>query len=178
MNLCFINHNYRYELEKLVRIFLPFEKIVFFEGEEQSEIYAVTELSSDGAKAYAKLHLNGKAFEKKLNIDLSADIIEKEEDIRTLRSMGATNNLIRRVFILEGWFISLAGLAAGLAAGVILSLIQQHFGIIKMPGHFLVQAYPIIISWADILMTCVAVASIGYLIAILPVLSRHRKWEE
>jgi 1-deoxy-D-xylulose-5-phosphate synthase len=69
-------------------------------------------------------------------------------------------------------------LAAGLAAGVILSLIQQHFGIIKMPGHFLVQAYPIIISWADILMTCVAVASIGYLIAILPVLSRHRKWEE
>ena len=92
--------------------------------------------------------------------------------------MGATNNLIRRVFILEGWFISLAGLAAGLAAGVILSLIQQHFGIIKMPGHFLVQAYPIIISWADILMTCVAVASIGYLIAILPVLSRHRKWEE
>ena len=105
-------------------------------------------------------------------------IIEKEEDIRTLRSMGATNNLIRRIFILEGWFISLAGLAAGLAAGVILSLIQQHFGIIKMPGHFLVQAYPIIISWADILMTCVAVASIGYLIAILPVLSRHRKWEE
>ena len=105
-------------------------------------------------------------------------IIEKEEDIRTLRSMGATGGLIRRIFILEGWFISLAGLAAGLAAGIILSLVQQHFGIIKMPGHFLVQAYPIIISWSDILLTGAGVASIGYLIATLPVLSRHRKWEE
>ena len=105
-------------------------------------------------------------------------IIEKEEDIRTLRSMGATGGLIRRIFILEGWFISLAGLAAGLAAGIILSLVQQHFGIIKMPGHFLVQAYPIIISWSDILLTGAGVASIGYLIATLPVLSRRRKWEE
>ena len=105
-------------------------------------------------------------------------IIEKEEDIRTLRSMGATGSLIRRIFILEGWYISLSGLAAGLAAGIFLSLVQQHFGIIKMPGHFLVQAYPIIISWSDILITGAGVASVGYLIATLPVLSRNRKWEE
>jgi ABC-type lipoprotein release transport system permease subunit len=105
-------------------------------------------------------------------------IIEKEEDIRTLRSMGATGSLIRRIFILEGWYISLSGLAAGLTAGIILSLVQQHFGIIKMPGHFLVQAYPIIISWSDILITVAGVASVGYLIATLPILSRHRKWEE
>ena len=102
-------------------------------------------------------------------------IIEKEDDIRTLRSMGATKILIRRIFILEGWFISLAGLTAGIIAGIILSVIQQHFGIIKMPGHFLVQAYPIIISWSDILITTVGVAAIGYLIAILPVLSRHQR---
>ena len=101
-------------------------------------------------------------------------IIEKEEDIRTLRSMGAGSRLIRRIFILEGWFISLAGLAAGVVAGTGLSLLQQHFGIIKMPGHFLVQAYPVIISWSDILATAAGVALIGYLIALLPVLSRYR----
>ena len=105
-------------------------------------------------------------------------IIEKEDDIRILRSMGATDRLIRRIFILEGWFISVAGLAAGLAAGTVLSLIQQHLGIIKMPGHFLVQAYPIIISWSDILLTAVGVAGIGYLIALLPVRSRYRNLEE
>ena len=105
-------------------------------------------------------------------------IIEKEEDIRTLRSMGATRSLIRRIFILEGWFISLAGLITGMAAGIILSSVQQQFGIIKMPGHFIVQAYPIIISWSDILITGAGVAVIGYIIAILPVLSRDRKLEE
>lgn len=105
-------------------------------------------------------------------------IIEKEPDIRTLRSMGAGKKLIRRIFVLEGWLISLTGLAAGLAAGIVLTLVQQHFGIIKMPGQFIVQAYPVILSWSDIAITCVGVASIGYIIALLPVLTRSRKLEE
>ena len=104
-------------------------------------------------------------------------IIEKEDDIRILRSMGADRKLIRRIFVLEGWMISLAGMAAGVVAGTVLALIQQHFGIIKMPGQFVVQAYPVILSWSDIAITAAAVAAIGYLIAILPVLSRHRKME-
>ena len=104
-------------------------------------------------------------------------IIEKEDDIRILRSMGADRKLIRRIFVLEGWMISLAGMAAGVTAGTVLALIQQHFGIIKMPGQFVVQAYPVILSWSDIAITAAAVAAIGYLIALLPVLSRHRKME-
>ena len=102
-------------------------------------------------------------------------IIEKEEDIMTLRSIGAGRKLIRRIFILEGWFISLAGLAAGIVVGTSLSLIQQHFGIIKMPGHYIVQAYPIMLSWSDILITAAIVAITGYLIALLPVLYRKEK---
>lgn len=105
-------------------------------------------------------------------------IIEKEPDIRTLRSMGAGKKLIRRIFVLEGWLISLTGLAAGLVAGIALTLVQQHFGIIKMPGQYIVQAYPVILSWSDIAITCVGVASIGYIIALLPVLARSRKPEE
>jgi len=105
-------------------------------------------------------------------------IIEKEPDIRTLRSMGAGKKLIRRIFVLEGWLISLTGLAAGLVAGITLTLVQQQFGIIKMPGQFIVQAYPVILSWSDIAITFVGVASIGYIIALLPVLTRSRKLEE
>ena len=102
-------------------------------------------------------------------------IIEKKEDIRTLRSMGAPDSLIRKIFVLEGWFISLAGLAGGLVIGVGFAALQQAFGIIKMPGHFVVQAYPIILSWSDILLTAVGVAVIGYLIALLPVSLHSRK---
>ncbi len=106
---------------------------------------------------------------------LSMLIIEKRGDIRTLRSMGAQDRLLRNVFILEGWMISLLGLAAGLVLGISFSLIQQHFGLIKMPGNFVVQAYPVILSWKDILATAGCVAVIGYLIALLPVASFYRK---
>lgn len=106
---------------------------------------------------------------------LSMLIIEKQEDIRTFRSMGASDRLMKRVFVLEGWMISLLGLAAGIVIGVGFSLLQQHFGFIRMPGNFVIQAYPIIISWTDILLTAAGVAAIGYLIALLPVASFYRK---
>ena len=99
---------------------------------------------------------------------LSMLIIEKREDMQTLRSLGAQDSLIRRIFVLEGWMISLVGLAGGLILGVGFAALQQTFGIIKMPGHFVVQAYPIILSWSDILLTAIGVAVIGYLIALIP----------
>jgi ABC-type lipoprotein release transport system permease subunit len=102
-------------------------------------------------------------------------IIEKRFDIETLRSLGATDKLIKRVFVLEGWMISLAGLAGGLIVGILFSLLQQWFGFIKMPGHFVVQAYPIILSWSDVLLTVVGVASIGYLIALIPAHALNRR---
>ena len=106
---------------------------------------------------------------------LSMLIIEKSGDIATLRSLGAPKRLIRRIFVLEGWLISLTGLAGGLVVGIGFSLLQQHFGFIKMPGHFVVQAYPVILSAKDILLTCFSVAAIGYIIALLPVMS-YRKF--
>ena len=105
---------------------------------------------------------------------LSMLIIEKRDDIQTLRSLGAQDGLIRRIFVLEGWLISLVGLAGGLVVGIGFSALQQAFGFIKMPGHFVVQAYPIILSWSDILLTAVGVATVGYLIALLPVAAHNR----
>ena len=102
-------------------------------------------------------------------------IIEKRSDIATLRSLGAEDSLIRRIFVLEGWMISLTGLAVGLVFGIGFALLQQHFGFIKMPGHFTVQAYPIIVSWSDILLTCAGVAVVGYIIALLPVISKSKR---
>ena len=106
---------------------------------------------------------------------LSMLIIEKKSDIETLRSLGAQDSIIRKIFVLEGWLISLIGMGSGLVIGVAFALMQQHFGFIKMPGHFTVQAYPIIISFSDILLTMAGVAVIGYIIALLPTASLSRK---
>ena len=96
-------------------------------------------------------------------------IIEKKDDIETYRSLGATDKMLRHTFTLEGWLISLLGLAAGLVVGIGFSLAQQHFGFIKMPGSFLVNAYPVILQWQDVLAPIAGVALIGYIIALLPV---------
>ena len=107
---------------------------------------------------------------------LSMLIIEKSTDIRTLRYLGTPERTIRRIFVLEGWMISLSGLAAGLIIGLVFAALQQQFGLIRMPGHFIVQAYPIVVSWTDVLLVTGGVAVIGYLIALLPVsiLSKRR----
>ena len=96
-------------------------------------------------------------------------IIEKKDDIETYRSLGATDQMLRHTFTLEGRLISLLGLAAGLVIGIGFSLAQQNFGFIKMPGSFLVNAYPVILQWQDVLATIAGVALIGYIIALLPV---------
>ena len=100
---------------------------------------------------------------------LSMLIIEKEGDIRTLRALGAQEKTIRRTFVLEGWLISLIGLAAGIVIGLAVALAQQHLGLIKMPGNFLSGAYPVIVKAGDILWTAAGVTIVGYLIACLPV---------
>ena len=106
---------------------------------------------------------------------LSMLIIEKRHDIETLKSLGATERLIKKIFILEGWMISLSGMVVGLVIGISFSLLQQWLGFIKMPGHFVVQAYPVILSWGDVALTALGVATIGYLIALIPANTLSRR---
>ncbi|MGM9742553.1 MAG: FtsX-like permease family protein [Candidatus Cryptobacteroides sp.] len=100
---------------------------------------------------------------------LSMLIIEKEDDIRTLRGMGAMDGLINRIFITEGWLISLLGMAAGLATGLGFAFLQQQFGFIRMPGGFTASAYPVIVEFPDVLATAGCVTLIGLVMAYIPV---------
>jgi ABC-type lipoprotein release transport system permease subunit len=99
---------------------------------------------------------------------LSMLIIEKQEDIGTFRSMGASDSLVRRIFRLEGWLVSLVGIVIGLVLGVALVLLQQQLGLVPMPGNFIVDAYPVVLRASDLLWTVAGVALIGYLMALLP----------
>ncbi len=95
-------------------------------------------------------------------------IIEKEGDRETLRSLGAPESLLRRIFLLEGWLVSLLGMAIGLVLGIALVLLQQHFGLVPMPGNFVISAYPVAMKATDILWTVAGVAGVGYLMALIP----------
>ena len=109
-----------------------------------------------------------------LNIfsSLTMLIIEKRGDIGTLHSLGAPESMTRRIFLLEGWLISLLGLGIGLVAGIACVLLQQKFGFIRMPGNYIINAYPVILKASDILWTAAGVAAVGYLIALLPSLTK------
>ena len=99
-------------------------------------------------------------------------IIEKKDDIGTLHSLGAPEAMTRRIFLLEGWLISLLGLVLGLALGIAFVLLQQKYGLIRMPGNYIISAYPVILKASDIIWTAVGVALVGYLIALLPTLTK------
>lgn len=98
---------------------------------------------------------------------LSMLSISKRGDMETLRALGANDRLVRRIFVWEGWLVSLTGLAAGLIVGVALTLVQQHFGLVKMPGGFFLQAYPVVLQPADILWTALGVAAVGFAVSLL-----------
>ncbi|MDR1055038.1 MAG: ABC transporter permease [Prevotellaceae bacterium] len=92
-------------------------------------------------------------------------IIEKKKDIITFRNIGANNKLIRRIFLYEGWFISLMGMLIGLILGLLICWFQYEFGLLKLPQGMLLMAYPVIVKFTDILLVVVSVALIGYLAA-------------
>ena len=95
-------------------------------------------------------------------------IIEKRDDIATLQHLGAKPDLIRRIFFNEGWMIIMSGALIGIVIGIILCLIQQYIGVIRMPGNFVVEYYPVVIKPGDILLTLGGIALIGLIITALP----------
>lgn len=109
---------------------------------------------------------------------LSMLIIDKKNDIITLRNMGANNRLISRIFLAEGWLISLVGSLVGIVLGTTFSWIQQHFGIIKLSGSgtFVIDAYPVQIEAPDILLVWITVLVIGWLAAKYPVKQISKKY--
>ena len=95
-------------------------------------------------------------------------IIEKQADMGTLRSLGAPEPLLRRIFLAEGLLVSLLGMVLGLILGIALVLLQQRFGLVQMPGNFAITAYPVVLKATDILWTVFGVAGVGLVMALIP----------
>lgn len=100
---------------------------------------------------------------------LSMLIIDKKKDLQTYLCMGASQSLIKKIFILQGWLIAVIGSAVGIIIGLIMCVIQQQTGFISLPGNYIVSAYPVEIHLIDVISTFAGVAAIGYVIAVLPI---------
>ena len=109
---------------------------------------------------------------------LSMLIIDKKNDVITLRNLGATDGQIRRIFLFEGRMISAAGAVIGIVLGLILCWLQQTYGLVQLgdqAGNFVFNAYPISVHPEDILLIFLTVILVGWLSVWYPVRYMSRK---
>lgn len=104
-------------------------------------------------------------------------IIEKERDVAILKSLGADNSLIRKIFIFEGWLISIIGAVAGIFLGFAVCWAQQTFGIIRLQSEsLLIDYYPVVMKLRDFIIVPATVLLIGYWAAWYPVRYLTKKY--
>ena len=91
---------------------------------------------------------------------MSLLVAEKRGDMSTLRALGASRQMVRRIFVAQGFLVTVIGGAAGIVVGIVLSLLQEHFGLIKLqgdPSALTIDAYPVAVEVVDILVVALAV---------------------
>jgi lipoprotein-releasing system permease protein len=103
---------------------------------------------------------------------LSMLIIDKKDDVVTLRNLGASDRVITRIFLFEGRLISVLGAVIGISVGLLLCWLQQTYGLVKLgssSGSFVINAYPVSVHPEDILIIFVTVIAVGFLAVWYPV---------
>ena len=102
---------------------------------------------------------------------LSMLIIDKKDDVATLRNLGAKDKQITHIFLFEGRMISFIGAIIGIGIGLLLCLLQQQFGLVSMGGgdNFVVNAYPVSVHYTDVFIIFLTVIAAGWLAVYYPV---------
>lgn len=138
--------------------------------EQQEDVFRIMNIE----KMISYLFLSFILFIACFNIigTLSMLIIDKKENVKTMRSLGADNRLITNIFMLEGRLIVIFGAVFGIILGLLLCWLQQEFGLLKMgsgEGTFIVDAYPVSVRVQDVLVIFFTVITVGFLCIWYPV---------
>jgi hypothetical protein len=154
---------------KIARI-LGDEFIVLDRYEQQADVFRIMEIEKFISYLFLTFILAIACF----NVigSLSMLILDKREDVETLRNLGADDRLIARIFLFEGRLISLFGALSGIVLGLLLCYIQQRFGIISLGGgngSFIVDAYPVSVHVTDVVLIFITVITVGFLSVWYPV---------
>lgn len=154
---------------KITRI-LGDEFVVLDRYEQQADVFRIMEIEKFISYLFLTFILAIACF----NVigSLSMLILDKREDVETLRNLGADDRLIARIFLFEGRLISLFGALSGIVLGLLLCYIQQRFGIISLGGgngSFIVDAYPVSVHVTDVVLIFITVITVGFLSVWYPV---------
>jgi len=158
------------EVQKKVQSLLGSQFVVKNRFQQQEVIYKIMKTEKWGVFLIVGFIL----FIATFNMvgSLSMLILDKKKDIAVLKSMGASDKLIRRIFMMEGMLISLTGAMAGLILGAVICWAQLQFGLIKLGSDestFVVSTYPVQMQLLDFLLVLATVLGIGMLAAWYPV---------
>lgn len=156
-------------VKELLEGILGSEFVVLDRYEQQRDIYKVMQVEKLISYVFLTFILLVACF----NIigSLSMLIIEKRDNMNTLRSFGADNKIISNIFVFEGVIVSFVGAIAGIVLGLVFCLAQQEFGLISTggSGEFILDSYPVKVVWSDILAVFVTVLVTGVVAVWLPV---------
>lgn len=138
--------------------------------EQQADTFNIMRIEKFFAYAFLTFILMVACF----NIigSLSMLIIDKKDDVRTLRYLGATDKQINRIFLFEGRMISVFGAFIGILLGLLLCWLQQTYGLVSLgnrAGNFVVEAYPISVHPWDVILIFFTVIIVGWLAVWYPV---------
>ena len=144
--------------------------LVLTQEEQQEDVFKIMKVE----KLIAYIFLTFILIVACFNIigSLSMLIIDKKDDIATLRSMGANNKLISRIFLFEGRMISAIGAVIGIGIGLLLCYLQQTYGLVALgssSGNFVVDAYPVSVHATDILIIFLTVVAVSFISVWYPV---------
>lgn len=138
--------------------------------EQQADVFRIMEIEKLISYLFLTFILGIACF----NVigSLSMLILDKREDVETLRNLGADDRLIARIFLFEGRMISVFGALSGIVLGLLLCFLQQRFGLISLGGgngSFVVDAYPVSVHATDIILVFLTVITVGFLSVWYPV---------
>ena len=160
------------EVKKDIKRLLGNDFLVQDRYEQQADTYRIMEVEKLISYVFLSFILLIACF----NVigSLSMLIIDKRNDVVTLRNLGADDQLVSRVFLFEGYMITFFGALIGVGLGLILCFIQQEFGIISLgsgdsAGAFVVDAYPVSVYAIDVILVLITVLVTGFLSVFFPV---------
>ena len=155
-----------------IRRILGNDFLVLDRYEQQADTYRIMEVEKLISYVFLSFILLIACF----NVigSLSMLIIDKRNDVVTLRNLGADDQLISRVFLFEGYMITFFGALIGVGIGLLLCFIQQEFGLISLgsgssAGAFVVDAYPVSVYATDVILVLITVLVTGFLSVFFPV---------
>ena len=157
------------KVKKQIEQVLGEDFIVQNRYEQQADIFRIMEIEKFVSYLFLTFILAIACF----NVigSLSMLILDKQEDVNTLRQLGANNQLITRIFLFEGQLISFSGSIMGIILGVTLCLLQQHFGLLSLggSGQFIVDAYPVSLHFGDVCLIFITVVVVGFVAVYYPI---------